>query len=171
MDDRRRVMERSGRSDRPARSGRAAGPGRSDLAARLARLAAGRTCFVGLGNPEQGDDGFGVRLARRLAARCGGGDRGWAVIVAGTEPERHLGALAAGGYDHVVFLDAAAFGAAPGSVTLLGAAEIVARFPQVSTHRLGVGLLARLLEGGRGGPPRAWLLAVQPESLRAGPEL
>jgi hydrogenase maturation protease len=91
------------------------------------------------------------------------------VLVAGVTPERCVSQLADGGFDHVVFLDAMEFGGAPGAVVLLGAEEIAARRPQVSTHKLSLGLLARMVEAG--GRTRAWLLGVQPASLGAGREL
>jgi hypothetical protein len=48
----------------------------------LKRLLAGRACFMGVGNVEYGDDGFGVRLAETLT------DAGLPdVIIAGTAPE------------------------------------------------------------------------------------
>ncbi len=91
------------------------------------------------------------------------------VWLVGTDLERHLHRLCAGNWDHVIFLDAADFGAEPGAVTLLDRTEMRARFPQCSTHRLSLGLAADMIEGR--GPTRAWLLAVQPKSLRSGEPL
>lgn len=88
------------------------------------------------------------------------------VWLIGTELERHLHHFSAGNRDHVIFLDAADFGAEPGAVALLDRVEMRARFPQCSTHRLSLGLVADMLEGG--GFTRAWLLAVQPKNLRSG---
>jgi len=90
-------------------------------------------------------------------------------ILAGTTPERHLGSVIAGNYDHLVFLDVVEFGAAPGSVVLLNSREMAARFPQVSTHKLSLGLLAKQVEAN--GRAKVWLLGVQPESLCLGGEL
>jgi hydrogenase maturation protease len=117
----------------------------------------GRVCFMGLGNVDYGDDGFGVRLAEELIA-AGVPD----VIIAGTIPDRWIGRAA--GFDHIVFLDAVEFGGAPGGVVFLGAAEIAARFPQISTHKISLGVLAQWAEAD--GTTRAWLLGVQPESLQ-----
>ena len=91
------------------------------------------------------------------------------VVEAGMDPERHLLRLTDGGFDQVVFLDAVDFGGAPGSVALLESGEMAARFPQVSTHRLSLGLLARQVEASGG--TNAWLLGVQPQSLRQGEQL
>lgn len=118
-------------------------------------------CWVGVGNPDLGDDGLGIRLAEMLR------DAGCAqVILAGATPENCLSAIEASGCSEVVFLDATAFGGEPGSVALLDADEIKARHPQVSTHKLSLGLLARMLEGDT--PRRVRLLAVQPERLTPG---
>jgi hypothetical protein len=54
-------------------------------------------------------------------------------------------------------------------VALFEAEEIRARFPQVSTHRLSLGLWAQWLEAD--GARRVWLLGVKPASLRAGSRL
>ena len=56
------------------------------------------------------------------------------------------------------------FGAAPGSVVFLNSREMAARFPQISTHNISLGMLAKCVEAG--GKTRAWLLGAQPESLK-----
>ena len=117
-----------------------------------------RVCLMGLGNVDYGDDGFGVRLAEALE-----------VMNAGTNPERFIGRVADEGFDHVIFLDAVEFGGAPGSVALLNSDEMAARFPQISTHKISVGVLAKQLESN--GRTKAWLLGVQPESLKLGGQL
>jgi hydrogenase maturation protease len=113
---------------------------------------------MGLGNVDGGDDGFGVRLAKALI-RAGVPD----VVVAGVAPEPFLSRIVNSGIAHLVFMDAVDFGAAPGSVVFLNSQEMTARFPQISTHRLSVGTLARLVE--EGGRIKAWLLGAQPNSL------
>jgi hydrogenase maturation protease len=123
-----------------------------------------RICFMGLGNPDYGDDGFGVRLAEELA-EAGVQD----VLVAGTTPEQHLGRIAAEEFADLVFLDAVEFGAEAGSLFLAGSREIEARFPQISTHKLSLAVLAKLAESN--GKTKAWLLGVQPESLKPGQTL
>ena len=122
----------------------------------------GRTCFIGLGNTDYADDGFGVRLAEALIA-AGVPD----VILAGTAPDRCIGRAAS--FDHIVFLDAAEFGGECGSVIFLDSAQVAAHFPQISTHKISLALLAQWAEAN--GHTKAWLLGVQPESLRAAPQL
>ncbi|MGD1085747.1 MAG: hydrogenase maturation protease [Verrucomicrobiota bacterium] len=124
----------------------------------------GRVCFMGLGGVDGGDDAFGVRLADALA-HAGLPD----VVIAGTAPEHWLGRCADTRFGHLVFLDAADFGATPGSVVFLNSEEMAARFPQISTHRISLGTLARCVENG--GRTRAWLLGVQPASMKPSPDL
>jgi hydrogenase maturation protease len=128
----------------------------------------GRVCLLGIGNVNQGDDGLGVKLAQDLQAEGAQlqADGQTQVVLAKTAPERYLGQVAQGGFDQVVFLDAVEFGGAPGSVVFLDAAEMTSRFPQISTHKLSLGVLAQLVEAC--GKTRAWLLGVQPASLKAG---
>ena len=124
----------------------------------------GRVCLVGLGNPDLSDDGFGLRLAAALRAI------GYPhVVEAGTTPERWVGRLADAHYDTVLFLDAVELGAEPGAVALFPAEALSARFPQISTHKLSLSLLASLMEAS--GHTRVWLLGAQPASLRPGGDL
>ena len=131
-----------------------------NLREQIQRCGEGRVCLMGIGNDALGDDGIGVLLARDLVRAGLPG-----VIVAGTEPERSIAAAAERGFDHLVFLDAVDVGATPGSVVWLDARAMVERFPQLSTHRISLGLLARWAESS--GNIRVWLLGVQPQSLRA----
>jgi hydrogenase maturation protease len=139
-----------------------------DLCEQLRSILQGRVCLVGVGNVEQGDDGIGVRLADMLhdlrSTICD-----LRVVVAGCEPERHLEEMRSGEFDNVFFLDAVEFDGEPGAVVLLNSSEMAARFPQVSTHKVSLGLLAKLVEAN--GRTKVWLLGVQPESLRLGREL
>ena len=135
-----------------------------DLREQLGECFQGRTCLMGLGNTDYGDDGLGVRLAERLAA-AGVPD----VIVAGTMPERFIDSATADAFDYLVFLDAVEFGAPPGSVVFLNAEEMATRFPQISTHKISLGLMAKLVE--EKGRTKARLLGIQPESLRSTGEL
>jgi hydrogenase maturation protease len=135
-----------------------------DLREQLEQCFQGRVCLMGLGNPDYGDDGFGVRLAEALVTAHASG-----VIIAGTTPERVLGRIADEHYDQIIFLDAVEFGGAPGSVVFLEASEITAWFPQISTHKISLGTLAKWVEAD--GRTQAWLLGVQPASLKPGLDL
>ena len=132
-----------------------------DLRQQLAELLQGRVCLMGLGNVDSGDDGFGIRLAERLLE--GGMPE---VVIAGTTPENHVGRVADQGFDRLIFLDAVEFGASPGSVALLNAREICARYPQISTHRISLGVLAKWIRATS--RTKVWLLGVQPQSIKQG---
>jgi hydrogenase maturation protease len=134
----------------------------NDLRQELEQCLTGRVCFMGLGNIDYGDDGFGVCLAEKLIA-AGVPD----VIIAGTAPDRCMGQ--APGFEHIVFLDAVEFGGAPGAVVFLDSAQMAARFPQISTHKISLGVLAQWAEAN--GSTKAWLLGAQPESLKSQPHL
>jgi hydrogenase maturation protease len=121
----------------------------------------GRTAFVGIGNVDLSDDAFGVRLAEELSS-VGLSD----ILITDTTPENHIGTLAQGGFDNVVFLDAVSTGAEPGSVVFLDASEVKNRFPQISTHKLALGALAGLIE--TASHSRVWLLGTQPGTLKQG---
>ena len=125
----------------------------------LREAVSGPCCLVGIGNEELGDDGLGVRLAESLA------EDGWPVVVAGRSPERWVDPLSRAGYRSVLLLDAVDVPGAPGSAVLLGAGAIRSRFPQVSTHRISLGTLARLIEAGGA---RVSLLGVKPAALAPG---
>ena len=135
-----------------------------DLKEDLRDALAGRPAFVGIGNTDLGDDALGVRLAEQLQR-----DGISTVVVAGTVPENIAGVLSRGGHDNVMFLDVVDFGATPGSVVLMDATEIQSRFPQVSTHKISLGMTARMIESE--GRTKVWLLGVQPMSLRTGSKI
>ena len=126
----------------------------------------GRVCLMGVGNIDYGDDGFGVYLAESLL-EAGVLD----VVIAESSPEHWITIAADKEFDHLVFLDAVELGnrAGPGSVVFLDSEQIAARHPQVSTHKISLGLLAKFVESN--GITKAWLLGVQPGSLREGQTL
>ncbi len=136
-----------------------------DLRTQLRQILQGRVCLVGVGNVDLGDDALGVKLAQMVEdlplAICN-----LRIILAGSTPERCLAELSHGDFDHVLFLDAVEFGAEPGAVALLNSTEMAARFPQISTHKLSLGLLAKMVEATC--PTKVCLLGVQPESLKEG---
>ncbi len=130
-----------------------------DISSTLARVMTGRTAFLGIGNTDRGDDGFGVRLAEAL------GEAGLEnVLIAGATPENYMTVLGSGQYDTVLFLDAVFTGAEPGSVVLMDATKIKSAFPQVSTHKYSLGTLAGVI--GSGTKTRVWLLGVCPASTK-----
>lgn len=137
------------------------GDRKSDLREELKQVLQGGVSWLGVGNVNYGDDGFGVHLANSLL------DAGvMDVTVAGTTPERSIAAIENVKFDHVIFLDAVDWGGSPGAVVFLDSTQICARFPQISTHKISLGLLAQTIESN--GVTKAWLLGVQPQSLTEG---
>jgi hydrogenase 3 maturation protease len=135
-----------------------------DLGEQLKVLSSAPVLWLGLGNTDAGDDAAGVRLAESLQSR-----NIPAVETPGLHPERWIAHAQIPQGGHVIFLDAADFDAQPGAVALFDVAQIHARFPQISTHRIALSTLARiLLDRGAGG---VWLLGIQPASLRLGQAL
>ncbi|MFB3904725.1 MAG: hydrogenase maturation protease [Acidobacteriota bacterium] len=133
----------------------------SDLRADLVSKLAGRTCVIGIGDSRWGDDGLGVELAQSLEdAGCPN------VVLAGSTPESWIDWIRKGGFENVLLLDATDFPGEPGSVVFLESAQLESRYPQVSTHKLTLGTLARLIEDQA--PTRVWCLGVKPASLAAG---
>jgi len=139
--------------------------GRPDnLRQQLESTLQGRVCLMGVGNPEYGDDAFGVDFAQALLDV-----RVPDVIVAGSSPDHWMGTTADLEFDHLVFLDAVEFGASPGSAVFLDSKQIAARYPQISTHKISLSVLAQIVESN--GVTKAWLLGVQPGSLKEGQPL
>ena len=79
------------------------------------------------------------------------------------EPERVLPRVRDLGCETIVFLDAVDVGAKPGSVVVMDGAELVGRFPQVSTHKLSLGTLAKLAADGN--ESRVYVIGIQPETI------
>jgi len=124
---------------------------------------------MGVGNPDCGDDGLGMQLAESLAKRLEHLPNAPVVIDGGMNPERYIGRVIDGGFDTLVFLDAVDFGAEPGSVLVADSKEMASRCPQISTHKISLGVLAGWVEAS--GNTKARLIGIQPESLKMGQEL
>jgi hydrogenase maturation protease len=133
------------------------------LGQRLRQTLRGRVCVMGVGNVDYGDDGFGVYLAEELVA-AGVPD----VLIGATTPEHYLEQIAERGFDNLLIVDATDFGEDPGTVAFLNAGDIQTAFPQISTHKISLGVLAKVLEEAG---TRVWLLGVQPESLASGQQM
>jgi hydrogenase maturation protease len=133
-----------------------------NLSETLDEILAGSVGFIGVGNVDRSDDGAGVVIARQLK------EGGLSDIFEGaTMPERILPAVRSGDYDTVVFLDAVDANVEPGSVVLMNAQDIAARYPQVSTHKISIGTLAHMLQNSNG--PEVYLLGIQPETVALEP--
>ncbi len=57
----------------------------------------------------------------------------------------------------------------PAAAVFLDTQQIIARYPQISTHKISLGVLANFVESN--GVTKTWLLGVQPESLKQSHDL
>jgi hydrogenase maturation protease len=97
---------------------------------------ADRAVVVGVGNPYRGDDGVGLAVAARLAARV---PAGVTVVECVREPTRLLETWA--GASAAVVVDAVEAGATPGALQRFDASDrrLPERAFRSSTHAFGVG--------------------------------
>jgi hydrogenase maturation protease len=112
--------------------------------------------IVGVGNQHRGDDGVGLAVARQLGTR---GDT--VVIQCDGEPARLVASLA--GATRAYIVDAADFGAAPGTILRMeaGAGPMPAVPGTVSTHGLGLAESLDLARALGQLPQRCVIYAIQ----------
>jgi len=104
-----------------------------------------RLAVLGVGNMSRGDDGAGVLCAEALGRLAGpSANRRLKVFAAHEAPENFTGAVRDFGPSHVLVIDAAAGGYAPGTVFSVDPASIVDE--DISTHRTPLSRLAAYLE-------------------------
>jgi len=101
-----------------------------EFQAALADRRKDKITFVGLGNPQRGDDAAGLILFDRL--KNSPALRGARFIRAEANPENHLQEILDGGAGLVVFIDAARFGGRPGEIAWVDEDRIDSA--SVSTH-------------------------------------
>jgi hydrogenase maturation protease len=118
-----------------------------------------RVLVAGIGNVFLGDDGWGVALADRLARRelPAGVD----VVDYGIRGMDLAYAMADGGYDAVVLLDAAPRGDAPGTIYLIEP-EIDATDVVIDTHGMDPAKVIGLVHGIGAEPPRTLVVGCEP---------
>lgn len=123
-----------------------------------------RVLVAGIGNVFLGDDGFGVAVAERLAARelpagVDVGDYGTSGM--------HLAYDMLGGYDTTVLVDAAPRGEPPGTVSLIEwqpGRETLARTP-IDAHGMQPDAVLALLAELGGRPGRVLVVGCEPAEV------
>ncbi len=125
-----------------------------ELRARLG--GAERVAIVGIGDELQPRDRLGIVAASDLA---GLGLRGVQIFDAGTVPEAITGPVRRFRPDHTLLIDAADFGARPGTVAVIGPQRVVTR--TLSTHSLPLSVVMQYLEETTGSP--VTLIGIQPD--------
>ena len=103
----------------------------------------------------RGDDAFGTLVLGALREKVA-----WDLVDSGETPENDMGRVVALGPEAVLLLDAAKWGAAPGTVAFFPAEYMP--YGGFSTHALSLRLLADLLAERAGCP--VGLLGIEPKS-------
>ena len=122
----------------------------------------GKCVIVGIGNPLQGDDGFGPALIERLEGKVDA-----VCIDAGGAPENYTGSIVKEDPETILLVDAVHMGLAPGQYRILGTGEIAEC--GLTTHNVSCRLLIEFLE--RQTKANIFMLGVQPQSLALGSEM
>jgi hydrogenase maturation protease len=118
-----------------------------------------RVLVAGIGNVFLGDDGWGVALADRLARRelPAGVD----VVDYGIRGMDLAYAMADGGYDAVVFLDAVPRGEAPGTLYVIEP-EVDEGEVAIDTHGMDPVKVLTMVQGIGAKPPRTLVVGCEP---------
>ncbi len=121
------------------------------------RLASGKVVLCGVGNDIRGDDGVGLYLIKQLGASALLPTA--STLSCGEMPENHIPEIVGLDPSHVVIMDAVDVGAPPGSTVLVESNEIHRR--AISTHRLPMSLLSRLIAVASNHEVDVFILGIQ----------
>jgi hydrogenase maturation protease len=128
----------------------------------------GRMLIAGVGNIFLGDDGFGVEVARRLAAA---GLPGWVQVADYGISGMHLAYDLAGGYETAILIDAAPRGDPPGTVTVLEVAPGSPAPRLFDGHGMQPDVVLGMLGMLGAACPRVLLVGCEPASVEPRMEL
>jgi hydrogenase 3 maturation protease len=120
--------------------------------------------ILGVGNPLRGDDALGLHILRGLEGKVSPNVE---LIEGETMPENFTEEVERSKPSHVLFVDAAHFGAEPGT-TILVPPEKIAGIT-VSTHAMPLYILAEILS--KSINAKVALLGVQPKTVELSEEL
>jgi hydrogenase maturation protease len=120
-----------------------------------------RVLVAGIGNVFLGDDGFGVALADRLARRTL--PAGVEVVDYGIRGMDLAYAMAGGGYDHVLLLDATPRGEPPGTLYVIEP-EVDPDAVAVETHGMDPVTVLAMVQALGGAPPSTLVVGCEPHS-------
>ena len=138
------------------------------MSGELAGLSGKKLAVVCVGNTLRGDDGFGPAVAERLQASAVRLHSPQAVkspiFDAGSVPENVLPKVAKLKPEVVLFVDAAEFGAEPGTLRLVSPDELAQG--DFSTHAAPLGVAAEYLHEACGA--KSMLLVAQPKQIKLG---
>jgi len=120
--------------------------------------------IVGIGNPLRGDDAVGLYILKELDGKV---PPNVELIEGETTPERFTEEIERSNPSHVLFVDAAHFGATPGKTKLLGPQKIAD--VAISTHAMPLSILAEFLR--KSTKAKVALLGVQPKTVELSEKL
>lgn len=123
-----------------------------------------RVVVAGVGNPLRRDDGVGVHLVRALEGRVPPTVR---LIECETVPESFITPIEEFEPTHIVFVDAAVMGLAPGEARLIRPEETIGS--SISTHSLPLYLTTEYLKESL--DVKVVVLAIQPGDTSFGEEM
>lgn len=125
----------------------------------MAEPAGGRTLVAGIGNVFFGDDGFGVEVARRMAAESL--PAGVRVADFGVRGMHLAYEILDGRYDRTIFVDALPRGGTPGSLYVLDP-EIVATDATPDAHAMHPHAVLQLVARLGGAPGHVVVVGCEP---------
>ncbi len=129
-----------------------------------------RLLIIGVGNPDRGDDGAGHAVIKALRARIGAHTDKDTPTLIEQSGESTLLIEAMQGLSNVVIVDAADFGAKPGSHRRFdaGKAALPSDLTNMSSHGFGVPQAIELARALGTLPERCTVYAIQAASFEAG---
>lgn len=119
---------------------------------------------LGIGNDLRGDDAVGLLVAKRLRKKLSSKTSKIIPIVGGPAPENATGEVIKHNPSHVILIDAADFGAAPGEIRIIDHGKIANT--SFSTHTLPLTTLAGYLHGRTG--CEVIVMGIQPKGTEFG---
>lgn len=129
----------------------------------LRKILKGKVLIVGIGNTFRGDDGAGPALIKSLKSKVQDPEV-ISLMDVGEVPENFLGNMVKWKPDTILFVDAADFGEAAGSIKLIDTENLNAG--GFSTHSSSLNLVIEYLR--KETQAEILLLGIQPERLKMG---
>jgi len=133
---------------------------KSDIKKRIRGIVA----VIGIGNIMRGDDGCGPKLIESLSKRQIKAH----LFDCGTVPENYIFPILSTSCDTIILIDAADFGARPGSIKAIALSEISAS--GISTHNSSIRLFTDLLMTGKDNL-NIFAVSIQPGRIAFGDPL
>ncbi len=118
----------------------------------LKRLLEKKFLFLGVGNPERGDDGIGTMVVSKLETEH--------KLDCGFVPENYTGKIRRMGPEVIIMVDAVDFGGNPGEITITEAEN--AKGAMLSTHSMPLSIFCKMLP-----ESKIYLLGIQPKSFQS----